>query len=92
MGVLRGWRTIAAVLGFLITGFLGVVGTLDLTPVVALFVKDPPLLGAAMVGIAALFGYLRYLTTTPLFSPRAAVAQSVDEAPPDLKRDVEAGV
>lgn len=62
----KGWRTLAAVAAFLVTGFLGVVGALDLTPLVALFVKDPQYLGVAMLGIGALFGWLRYITSSPI--------------------------
>ncbi len=65
----KGWRTLAAVAAFIITGFLGIVGTLDLTPIVALFVKDPAMVGVAMVGVGALFGWLRYITNTPLGAP-----------------------
>lgn len=64
----KGWRTLTAVAAFLVTGLLSVAGTLDLTPVVELFVKDPAMLGVAMVGIAALFGWLRYITNSPLGS------------------------
>lgn len=91
----KGWRTISAVLAFIIAGFLGVLGTIDLTPVIALFVKDPELLGAAMVFVGLLFGFLRYVTTTPLFSaapdPHRGADSEVDEAPMDLKRDVDTG-
>lgn len=87
----KGWRTLSAVLAFIITGLLSVVGTLDLTPVIALLVKDPALLGAAMVGVGALFGFLRYLTTTPLMSPTPAAAP--DEAPPpERPRDCDRGM
>lgn len=90
---LKGFRTIGAVLAFLITGLLGAVGTLDLTPVVALFVKDPARLGAAMVMVAALFGWLRWLTTSPLFTPHPVKTDVVDEAPVgDRPRALDTGV
>lgn len=89
---MTGWRTFSAVLAFLIAGLLSVVGALDLTPVVALFVRDPATLGAAMVLIGALFGLLRYFSTTPIFvsRPEPARGDHVDEAPA-LKRDIDAG-
>lgn len=87
----KGYRTLLAVLAFLVTGLLSVVGALDLTPVVSLFVKDPAMLGAAMVGVGALFGFLRYLTNSPMFSPHPHDTDGVDEAP-DLKRDLDRGV
>lgn len=91
----KGWRTLSAVLAFLVTGLLSVAGALDLTPVVSLFVNDPALLGAAMVAIGALFGFLRYITSTPLFSATPAPqldadTSQVDEAPV-LKRDIDEG-
>ncbi len=63
---MKGYRTLAAVFSFLIVGALSVVGTLDLTPLVALFVKDQAYVGVAMLGIGALFGWLRWITSTPL--------------------------
>lgn len=63
----KGFRTLAGAGAFIVVGILSVAGTLDLTPVVALFVKDPAILGAVMVGVGAFFGYMRYLTTTPIF-------------------------
>lgn len=63
---MKGWRTLSACGAFLVTGFLSVFGSLDLTPVVEMFIRDPAMLGVAMVGVGALFGALRYLTSTPL--------------------------
>lgn len=63
----KGFRTLIAVLGFIICGILTVAGSIDLTPLIALFVKNQAYLGAAMVCVGLLFGWLRYLTTTPLF-------------------------
>lgn len=62
----KGWRTLTAVAAFLVAGLLSIVGTLDLTPLVQMFVKDPAMLGVAMLGIGALFGWLRYITNSPL--------------------------
>lgn len=61
---LKGWRTLTACAAFVVTGLLSVVGELDLTPVVALAVKNPEYVGVAMVGVGALFGFLRYLSNT----------------------------
>lgn len=61
---LKGWRTLSACAAFAVTGLLSIVGELDLTPVVALAVKNPEYVGVAMVGVGALFAFLRYLTTT----------------------------
>lgn len=63
----KGFRTLIAVLGFIICGILSVAGSIDLTPLIALFVKNQAYLGAAMVCVGLLFGWLRYLTTTALF-------------------------
>lgn len=63
----KGFRTLIAVLGFIICGVLSVAGSIDLTPLVTLFVKNQAYLGATMVCVGLLFGWLRYLTTTPLF-------------------------
>jgi hypothetical protein len=70
----KGFRTIIAALALIIAGVLSAVGTLDLSPLVAMFVRNPATLGAAMVGIGLLFGWLRYLSTTPLFKPTPAGA------------------
>ncbi len=70
----KGFRTIIAALALVIAGLLSAVGTLDLSPVVALFVKNPAYLGAAMVGVGALFGWFRYLSDTPLFKSALAGA------------------
>lgn len=78
---LKGFRTLGTCLAFLLTGLLSVIGSLDLTPLVALFVENPAMLGAVMVCVGALFGYLRYLTNTPLFSPYQQGPQGIDEAP-----------
>lgn len=89
----KGWRTLAAAGAFVLTGLFSVVGSIDMTPVVALIVKDPELIGAAMVGVGVLFGFLRYLSTTPIMSATHAdhgAGSEVDEAP-DLKRDVDVG-
>lgn len=88
----KGFRTLLAVLAFLVTGLLSVFGALDLTPIVSLFVKDPAMLGAAMVGVAALFGWLRYVTTTPMFQKHDAPA--ADEAPEsgERPRSLDSGV
>lgn len=69
---LSGFRTIVVALALALTGMLGVLGQLDLTPIVALFVKDPAYLGAAMVVVAAVFGFLRFLSSTPMFKRREA--------------------
>lgn len=90
---MKGWRTLTAAGAFVVAGLLSVLGSIDLTPVVALIVKDPALIGAAMVGVGVLFGFLRYLSTTPIMSAdphRGADGSQVDEAP-DLKRDVDTG-
>lgn len=89
---MKGWRTLTAAGAFVVAGFFSVAGSIDLTPVVALIVKDPELIGAAMVGVGVLFGLLRYFTTTPLMSadPHRGADGQVDEAP-DLKRDVDRG-
>lgn len=55
------FRTFISAGAFALVGLVSVAGGIDLTPVVALFVKDPALLGAAMVGVGILFGYLHYL-------------------------------
>lgn len=90
---MKGWRTLTAAGAFVVAGLFSVVGSIDLTPVVALIVKDPELIGAAMVGVGILFGFLRYLSSTPIMSPThvdSGAGSEVDEAP-DLKRDVDAG-
>lgn len=88
----KGWRTLTACAAFVVTGLLSVAGSIDMTPVVAFIVKDPELVGVAMVGVGVLFGFLRYLSTTPIMSPTHAAGSGseVDEAP-ELKRDVDAG-
>lgn len=63
--VAKGFRTVAAAGAFVVAGLLSVAGSIDLTPVVSLLVKNPAYLGAAMCGVGLLFGWLRYLTTTP---------------------------
>lgn len=86
----KGFRTIFACLAFIMTGLLSVFGALDLQPVIALFVKDPEILAAAMVAVGALFGFLRYVSTTPMFSPHPVDAvDDVDQG--RLKRDIEVG-
>lgn len=61
---MKGWRTLAAAGSLVAVGLLSVVGSLDLTPLVALFVKDQKYLGVAMLAVGGLFAGLRYLTTT----------------------------
>jgi hypothetical protein len=63
-GFLKAFHTALSAGAFAIVGILSVAGQLDLTPVVALFVKDPAYLGAAMVGVAALFGILHSLSNS----------------------------
>lgn len=88
---LKGWRTLSAVVMFLATGLLSVFGAVDLSPVVALFVQDPALLGAAMVGVGILFGFLRYLTSSPMGYYEPHRGADVDEAP-EFRRDVDQGM
>lgn len=61
---LKGWRTLAAAGSIAAVGLLSVVGSLDLTPLVALFVQDQKYLGVAMLAVGALFAGLRYLTSS----------------------------
>lgn len=63
----KGYRQILTAGAFLGAGLLSVAGTIDLTPLVSLFVKNPAYLGAAMCGVGLLLGWLRYITTTPMF-------------------------
>lgn len=74
----KGWRTLSAVAAFIVTGLLSVVGTLDLTPLVQMFVKNPEYLGLAMLGTGALFGWLRYITSTPMGSKEPDPYTSID--------------
>jgi hypothetical protein len=91
--VFKGFRTLIPVATFIVTGLLSTFGALDLTPLVSMFVRDPMYLGAAMVGVGLLFGFLRYLTTTPLFSAKPAPQPpgEVEQIEMALKRDVDAG-
>lgn len=92
--MLKGFRTLIPVATFIITGLLSTFGALDLTPLIALFVRDPIYLGAAMVAIGLLFGFLRYLSTTPIFSTTPAPPSPGDEVAQvemALKRDMDAG-
>lgn len=73
---MKGWRTLSATGALVVTGLLGAVGEVDLKPVVALFVKEPELLGVAMVAIGLFFGLLRYLTTAPIGVPAPVAANS----------------
>lgn len=89
----KGWRTLSAVLAFLATGLLSVFGAVDLTPVIAMFVQDPALLGAAMVGVGILFGVLRTITNGPMFynqDPHRGA--DVDEAPEYLRPGIGEGM
>lgn len=85
----KGYRTLMGVVAFIVTGLLSVAGMVDLTPLVALFVKDPAYLGAVMVVVGMVFGFARYMTTTPIMQPHRA-SYGVDEAP-ELKRGMDAG-
>lgn len=87
----KGFRTITAAVGIIIAGLLGAVGTIDLTPVVALFVKNPAYLGAAMAGVGVLLGLFRYLTTTPLFQPVAPPPAAATADPVMIKRGLDSG-
>lgn len=79
---IKGFRTMISAGAFAVVGLLSVAGSLDLTPVVAMFVKDPAKLGAAMVGVGALFAFLRYISSTPVGMKDSP---AVDEAPDDGK-------
>lgn len=85
---LKGWRTLGSALGLVVCGILGAAGTIDLTPLVALFVKDPAYLGAAMVLVGLFFGFLRSITSSSIFRREP---EGVDEAP-ELKRGLDAGM
>lgn len=90
--LMKGWRTLSAVLAFLATGLLSVFGAVDLTPVIALFVQDPALLGAAMVGVGILFGVLRAFTNSPIFYQNPHRGADVDEAPEYLRPGIGEGM
>lgn len=88
----KGFRTFLAALAFIVTGLLGVMGALDLSPVVALFFDDPKMLAAAMVMVGILFGFLRTLSSTPVFTsqqPRRMHAPTNPGTPDSDSDDVE---
>lgn len=47
-----------------ITSILSVFGAIDITPILALFIKNPALVPAIVAGIGILYGLLRMVTTT----------------------------
>lgn len=79
---MKGWRTLATAGTFVLGGLVAAAGQIDMTPVVAFIVKDPEMIGVAMVGVGLLFGMLRYLTSTPITS--TVPLSQVDEAPEDF--------
>jgi hypothetical protein len=85
----QGFRTLAGAAAFLIVGLLGAAGSIDLTPLVALFVKNPAYLGAAMVCVGLLFGYLRLITKTAAFRKIEGLPADDDDGKP--KRGMDAG-
>lgn len=62
----KGFRTLMAAGSLVVVGLLNIIGTLDLTPLVGLFIENEKYIGVAMLAIGALFGWLRYITSTPL--------------------------
>lgn len=82
----QGFRTLASAGALAVVGLLGAAGSIDLTPVVALFVKNPAYLGAAMCGVGLLFGYLRIITKTEAFRKLDG-----EDPLPDTKRGLDVG-
>lgn len=80
---LKGFRTLISAGAFAVIGLLSVAGSLDLTPVIALFVRDPAMLGAVMVGVGLLFALLRVVSNSAVGSK--VPTPVVDEAPEDFK-------
>jgi len=60
----KGFRTYLSAGAFAVAGIATVAGQFDLTPVVALIVKNPDSLPLALLAIGILFGVLRFYTDT----------------------------
>jgi hypothetical protein len=74
---LRGLKTMLAAVVFGVVGVLQMTGYIDLVPLFKLFgVSDEKVLGAIPVLSMIVFGYLRYITTTPVGESTPPIAQS----------------
>ena len=63
---IKGFRTFIGAGALGLVGMLSILGELDLTPLVKLFVRNDDALPLALLGISIFFGVMRYLTdTTP---------------------------
>ncbi len=85
--ITQGFRTLATAGALVVIGGMSAVGSLDLTPLVSMFVKNPASLGATMVVIGLVFGYLRFITHTSAFQNLAG--EDADGHP--LKRNCDQG-
>jgi len=94
---LQGWRTTIGASAIGIIGALQIFGAVDITPLLKLFLHDDQIVGAVMVIMAVVMGYLRYITSTPVgtASPTtvaaAAATDAGDSVAPSFNRGVDAG-
>ena len=63
---LVGLRTFVGAGAVALVGIAQLAGSVDITPLVHLFVKDQDQVGLVIVVLAVFFGFLRYITTTPV--------------------------
>jgi len=60
----KGLRTVAIGAGVAALGVADAVGSVDLSPILGLFVSDSAKLGVTICIVTVIFGVLRYYTTT----------------------------
>ena len=82
----KGWRTVIGASAIGLVGAAQLIGTVDISPLLRVFLKDDQIVGAVMVVIALFVGYLRYVTTTPIGQSPAP-----SQTAPDFNRGVDEG-
>lgn len=75
----QGLRTIVVSGVLVAVGAAQTYGAVDITPLVRVFVKDENQLGVVMVVIALVFGYLRWITQTPVGQGTPAAVAPVSD-------------
>jgi hypothetical protein len=63
---LKGWRTTVGATAIGLVGALQLIGTVDISPLLRVFLKDDQIIGAIMVVMAIGGVFMRYVTTTPI--------------------------
>jgi hypothetical protein len=76
----QGFRTLIGAGALMAVGIADTLGTIDISPLVGLFVSDQRKLGAIIVALTLFFGMLRFMTKTSMFEREPEVQ---DQYAPD---------